>query len=287
MKFASYLTPEGRATYGLLFGDRLIDLGALHPQLATLKDYVASPEFASVNVPKKRKEHSVADITFLPVIPNPGKIVCVGLNYKDHIQETGRSDSEKPALFMRTISSQTAHLGAFIKPSISELFDYEGEVAVVVGKPGRHIAQADAMSHVAGYSCYNDGSVRDWQRHTHQWTAGKNFDQTGAFGPWLATPDVVTDRATTFLTTRVNGQQVQRASLAHMIFCIEDLIAYISTFTRLETGDVIVTGTPGGVGDRRTPPLYLFPGDTVEVEIDGVGLLINTVQEEVDFTQRV
>ena len=280
MKFASYLTPEGRATYGLLFGDRLIDLGALHPQYPTLKDYIGSREFASANVPKKRNEHDVSAVTFLPVIPNPGKIICVGLNYKDHVQETGRSDSEKPALFLRTISSQTAHRGAFVKPKDSERFDYEGEVAIIIGKPGRRISQADAMRHVAGYACYNDGSVRDWQRHTHQWTAGKNFDQTGSFGPWLATADTVTDRAATFLTTRVNGQQVQRASLAQMIFSIEELIAYISTFTRLETGDVIVTGTPGGVGDRREPPLYLFPGDRVEVEIDGVGVLENVVRTE-------
>ena len=165
-----------------------------------------------------------------------------------------------------------------MKPKGSDRFDYEGELAVIVGKPGKHIAAGDAMSHVAGYACYNDGSVRDWQRHTHQWTAGKNFDGTGAFGPWLTKPDAVKDRSQTWLTTRVNGQQVQRASLAHMIFSIEDLIAYIST-SKLETGDVIVTGTPGGVGDRRTPPLYLFPGNVVEVEIDGVGLLRNTVQK--------
>ena len=280
MKFASYLTPEGRATYGLLFGDRLIDLGSLYPQLPTLKDYIASHEFCSANLPKKRIEHDVSTISFLPVIPNPGKIICVGLNYKDHIQETGRTDSEKPALFLRTISSQTHHLGPLMKPACSERFDYEGEVALVIGKPGRHIPQAMAMSHVAGYACYNDGSVRDWQRHTHQWTAGKNFDLAGSFGPWLATADAVSDRAETFLTTRVNGQPVQRASLAQMIFSIEELIAYISTFTCLETGDVIVTGTPGGVGDRRTPPLYLFPGDRVEVEIDGVGLLENIVRLE-------
>lgn len=280
MKFASYVTPEGRATYGLLLGDRLIDLGALHPDLPTLKDYIGSRAFALANAPMRSDGHDVSAITFLPVIPDPGKIICVGLNYKDHIEETGRSDSEKPALFIRTISSQTSHLSPLVKPRCSERFDYEGEVAVVIGMPGRHIKQSDAMSHVAGYSCYNDGSVRDWQRHTHQWTAGKNFDQTGGFGPWLATADTVTDRATTFLTTRVNGRQVQRASLARMIFSIEELIAYISTFTRLETGDVIVTGTPGGVGDKRTPPLYLFPGDKVEVEIDGVGVLINTVESE-------
>ena len=279
MKFASFLTPEGRATYGLLFGDRLIDLGALHPQFATLKAYIGSREFASANIPKKRSEYEVSSVTFLPVIPDPGKIVCVGLNYKDHIHETGRSDSDKPALFIRTNISQTAHRAPLMKPKGSELFDYEGELALIIGKAGKHIAASDALAHVAGYACYNDGSVRDWQRHTHQWTAGKNFDATGAFGPWLATPDAIKDRSQTWLTTRVNGQQVQRASLAHMIFSIEDLIVYISAFTTLETGDVIVTVTPGGVGDRRKPPLYLFPGDKVDVEIDGIGLLENTVQQ--------
>jgi 2-keto-4-pentenoate hydratase/2-oxohepta-3-ene-1,7-dioic acid hydratase in catechol pathway len=281
MKFASFLTPDGRATYGLLYGDRLIDLGALYPQFATLKDYIASKEFASASVPKKRSEHEVSAVTFLPVIPNPGKIICVGLNYKDHIQETGRSDSEKPALFIRTTISQTSHRAPLMKPKGSDRLDYEGELALIIGKPGKHIAAGDALNHMAGYACYNDGSVRDWQRHTHQWTAGKNFDGTGSFGPWLATTDAIKDRSHTWLTTRVNGQTVQRASLAHMIFSIEDLIVYISAFTNLETGDVIVTGTPGGVGDRRSPPLYLFPGDTVEVEIDGVGVLENTVQEAV------
>jgi 2-keto-4-pentenoate hydratase/2-oxohepta-3-ene-1,7-dioic acid hydratase in catechol pathway len=280
MKFASFLTPDGRATYGLLYGDRLIDFGAAYPQHASLKDFLGSKEFESRSVPKKSTAHDLSAVTFLPVIPNPGKIICVGLNYKDHIQETGRSDSEKPALFIRTTISQTAHRAPLMKPRTSDRFDYEGELALVIGKPGKHIDGRDALKHVAGYACYNDGSVRDWQRHTHQWTAGKNFDGTGAFGPWLATTDAVKERNQTWLTTRVNGQQVQRASLAHMIFSIEDLVAYISAFTRLETGDVIVTGTPGGVGDRRTPPLYLFPGDKVEVEIDGVGLLENTVQEE-------
>lgn len=280
MKFASFLTRRGRATYGLLYGDRLIDLGAIYPQHATLKDYIASREFKTISVPKKREEHDLSAIRFLPVIPNPGKIICVGLNYRDDVQEPASLDSDKPTIFIRTLNSQTAHLDALIKPSASDCFDYEGEVAIIIRKPGRHIAESEAMNYVAGYSCYNDGSIRDWQRHSHQWTAGKNFDHTGSFGPWLATRDVVSDRAATFLTTRVNGKQVQRTSLAQMIFSFEQLVAYISAFTTLETGDVIVTGTPSGVGDQHTPPFYLFPGDEVEVEVDGVGLLANTVQAE-------
>jgi 2-keto-4-pentenoate hydratase/2-oxohepta-3-ene-1,7-dioic acid hydratase in catechol pathway len=226
------------------------------------------------------RTYPLSEIKFLPVITDPGKIVCVGLNYQEHVHETGRSDSEKPALFLRTAVSQTAHLAPMIKPKASDRFDYEGELALVIGKPGRHIKAEQALTHIAGYSCYNDGSVRDWQRHTHQWTPGKNFDATGSFGPYLVLPDAIGERQNTWLTTRVNGNEVQKANLAQMIFTIEEIIVYVSGFTKLETGDVIVTGTPGGVGDRRQPPLYLFPGDRVEVEITGVGLLENTIALE-------
>jgi len=167
-----------------------------------------------------------------------------------------------------------------IKPRVSERFDYEGELAIIIGQPGRHISQENALQHIAGYACYNDGSVRDWQRHTHQFTPGKNFDGTGSFGPYMVTPDEIGPRETSFLITRLNGEVVQKASLDLMVFSIEEQIAYISTYTTLETGDVIVTGTPGGVGDRRSPPLYMFAGDKVEVEITGVGLLQNIVANE-------
>jgi 2-keto-4-pentenoate hydratase/2-oxohepta-3-ene-1,7-dioic acid hydratase in catechol pathway len=189
-----------------------------------------------------------------------------------------RPDSEKPALFMRSANSQMAHGDPLVRARVTQKLDYEGELALIIGKPGRYISKADAFSHIAGYACYNDGTMRDWQRHTHQWTPGKNFDNTGAFGPWMVTE--LGDRAKIFLTTRVNGEQRQRASLAHMIFSIEELIEYISGYTTLETGDVIVTGTPGGVGDKRNPPSYLVAGDKVEIEIDGVGLLQNEVVQE-------
>ncbi|MDB5650153.1 MAG: putative bifunctional enzyme with isomerase/decarboxylase [Hyphomicrobiales bacterium] len=280
MEFASFKTPNGKSTYGMVTGDRVVDLGADRPNLPSLKAFIGSDEFVSGKVAPKGTEYALSEVTLLPVIPDAGKIICVGLNYSEHIKETGRSDSEFPVLFLRTNTSQAAHEAPLLKPTLSERFDYEGELALVIGKPGRHISKSEAMSHVAGYACYNDGSVRDYQRHTHQYTGGKNFDQTGSFGPTLVMPDVIKDRATTMLITRVNGQEVQKASLAQMIFTIEDVIAYASSFTTLETGDVIVTGTPGGVGDRRTPPLYLHDGDVVEVEITGVGVLKNTVVQE-------
>lgn len=280
MEFASFKTPDGKSTYGMVTGDRVVDLGADRPNLPSLKAFIGSDEFVSGKVAQKGTEYALSAVTLLPVIPDAGKIICVGLNYSEHIKETGRSDSEFPVLFLRTNTSQAAHGAPLIKPKLSERFDYEGELALVIGKPGRHIPASEAMAHVAGYSCYNDGSVRDYQRHTHQYTGGKNFDQTGSFGPTLVMPDAIKDRATTMLITRVNGQEVQKASLAQMIFTIEDVIAYASSFTTLETGDVIVTGTPGGVGDRRTPPLYLKDGDNVEVEITGVGILRNPVAQE-------
>ena len=280
MKFVSFVTPSGTTSYGLVVGDSVHDLGVSRPSLPTLKDFLASTEITSGEVKASGPIYKLSEITYLPVIPNPGKIVCVGLNYKDHIKETGRSDSAYPSLFLRTASSQIAHNAPLIKPKVSDRFDYEGELALIIGKPGRHITAENALDHVAGYACYNDGSVRDWQRHTHQFTPGKNFDGTGSFGPWMVTPDEIGTRETSFLITRLNGEVVQKASLDLMVFSIEEQIAYISTYTTLETGDVIVTGTPGGVGDRRSPPLYMFAGDTVEVEITGVGLLHNIVANE-------
>ena len=281
MKFASFISPTGVATYGLISGETVTDLGATRQDLPTLKDFLASEQFTAGMFQPTGPVYPLSAITYLPVIPNPGKIICVGLNYKDHIKETGRSDSAYPSLFLRTASSQIAHNAPMIKPKVSDRFDYEGELALIIGKPGRHISAGNALDHVAGYACYNDGSVRDWQRHTHQVTPGKNFDGTGSFGPWMVTPDEIGARDNTWLITRLNGEVVQKASLDLMVFSIEEQIAYISTFTKLETGDVIVTGTPGGVGDRRTPPLYMVAGDRVEVEITGVGVLHNVVADEV------
>jgi 2-keto-4-pentenoate hydratase/2-oxohepta-3-ene-1,7-dioic acid hydratase in catechol pathway len=219
-------------------------------------------------------------LRFAPVIPDPDKIICVGLNYRDHVAETGRTVTEKPALFARFAGSQVGHGEAMIRPRVSTEFDYEGELAVVIGKAGRHIAAADALAHVAGYACYNEGSVRDWQRHTSQFLAGKTFAGTGAFGPWLVTADEIPDPSTLTLETRVNGQVVQRTTTDLLITPVPELIAYISTILPLLPGDVIVSGTPGGVGAKRTPPLWLRPGDVTEVEVSGIGILRNPVEAE-------
>ena len=194
---------------------------------------------------------------------------------------TGRALTEKPAIFVRMPASQVAHGQAIIRPPESERLDYEGEIAIVIGQGGRRIAEADAWSHIAGYSCYNDGSIRDWQNHTTQWTAGKNYWRTGGFGPWLVTADEIKPNQQMTLTTRLNGVELQRATTDMMIHSIPRQIAYISTFIPLLPGDVIVTGTPGGVGNKRTPQLFMKPGDTVEIEVDAVGILRNSVRDEV------
>lgn len=219
----------------------------------------------------------LADITFLPVIPEPGKIFCVGHNYEEHRVETGRDPTKFPLLFLRVAESQAGHHQPILMPAESTQLDYEGEIAVVIGKAGRRIAEADAWNYVAGYSAYNDGSVRDWQKHTLQFTAGKNFTGTGAFGPWMVTRDEIADGEELTLETRLNGQVMQKTTTASMIFSIPVLIEYISAFTSLQPGDVIVTGTPGGVGAKRVPPVWMKPRDTVEIEVGKVGVLVNSI----------
>ena len=227
-----------------------------------------------------RPDLAMSDVSFLPVIPDPGKILCIGLNYLKHKQETGRPDVDNPTVFTRYADSQVAHLAPLIKPAVSDRFDYEGEMAVIIGKGGRNISEEHALSHVAGYACYNDGSVRDWQRHTMQFTPGKNFPGTGGFGPMLVTADEVGDYTKLPIQTRLNGEVMQDASIADLIFPLQRVIAYCSTFTPLSPGDVILTGTPDGVGDKRKPPVYMRDGDRVEVEIGMLGTLVNPVIDE-------
>jgi 2-keto-4-pentenoate hydratase/2-oxohepta-3-ene-1,7-dioic acid hydratase in catechol pathway len=281
MKFASFKI-NGAASWGLIDGAEAVDLGAaLRDRFFDLKSAIAAgalTEAAAASA--KAARHPLKNITWLPVIPNPDKILCIGLNYETHRKETGRSEVENPTVFGRFANSQTGHLANIIRPRVSKDLDFEGELALIIGKPGRYISRASAWDHIAGYACYNEGSVRDFQRHTHQFTPGKNFPDTGAFGPWMVTPDEAGDLAPLRLQTRLNGEVVQDATISQMIFGIPQQIEYCSSFTRLEPGDVIVTGTPGGVGSRRTPPLWMKPGDVVEVEIDRIGLLRNGVAEE-------
>jgi 2-keto-4-pentenoate hydratase/2-oxohepta-3-ene-1,7-dioic acid hydratase in catechol pathway len=281
MKFASFKI-NGTTSWGLIDGAEAVDLGALtRGRFADLKSVIAAGALAEVAAAAaKAARYPLDKITWLPVIPNPDKILCTGLNYETHRKETGRTEVENPTVFGRFANSQTGHLANIIRPRVSKDLDFEGELAVIIGRPGRHIARAAAWDHIAGYACYNEGSVRDYQRHTHQFTPGKNFPETGAFGPWMVTPDEAGDVAPLRLQTRLNGQVVQDATISQMIFGIPQQIEYCSSFTRLEPGDVIVTGTPGGVGARRTPPLWMKPGDVVEVEIDRIGLLRNGIADE-------
>jgi 2-keto-4-pentenoate hydratase/2-oxohepta-3-ene-1,7-dioic acid hydratase in catechol pathway len=281
MKLASFQI-GGKPTWGVIEGDDALDVGALlGDRFPDLKSVIAADALSVMrDAAGKAKRIPTADITWLPVIPNPDKILCIGLNYEMHRKETGRAEVDNPTVFGRFANSQTGHLTNIIRPKVSTHLDFEGELAIIIGKPGRYISQADAWSHIAGYACYNEGSVRDFQRHTHQFTPGKNFPETGGFGPWMMTPDELGDVAPLRLQTRVNGQVVQDATIDQMIFDIPRQIEYCSSFTRLEPGDVIATGTPGGVGAKRTPPLWLKPGDIVEVEIDRLGVLRNGVADE-------
>jgi 2-keto-4-pentenoate hydratase/2-oxohepta-3-ene-1,7-dioic acid hydratase in catechol pathway len=220
-------------------------------------------------------------VRLLPPVPVPPKILCVGLNYDDHLEESGLKKPSYPEIFGRFATSLIAHREPILRPHESIALDYEAELAVVIGKPGRRISQEQALDHVAGYSLFNDATVRDAQLRTPQWTMGKNFDGTGSFGPWLVTPDAVPPGASGLrIQGRLNGRLMQDARTDRLIFSVPALIAMISVAMTLERGDVIITGTPGGVGAARKPPVYMQPGDVFEVEIEGLGVLTNPVKED-------
>jgi 2-keto-4-pentenoate hydratase/2-oxohepta-3-ene-1,7-dioic acid hydratase in catechol pathway len=223
----------------------------------------------------------IADVAHRPLIDDPAaKILCVGVNYLPHIMEMGRERPEYPVIFVRFTTSLVGHGQPMIRPRASAQYDFEGELAVVIGKRARHVPRDRASEYVAGYSCFNDGSVRDFQRHGPQWTPGKNFDRSGAFGPWLVTADEQPDLSRLRLRTMLNGQVVQNEGVGELCFDVPQLIEYCSTWVELSPGDVIATGTPGGVGAGRKPPLWMKAGDTVEVEISGVGTLRNPIRDE-------
>lgn len=281
MKLASFIH-NGRASYGVVEHENIRDAGqSLAVKYPDLKSVLACPDgldlIGSLN---DAPRIPVDAVQWLPPVPNPDKVLCVGLNYSKHIEETGREIPKHPTLFTRFSSAQVGHEQPLILPAASKAFDFEGELAVVIAKGGRHIKAEDALEHVAGYSVFNDGSIRDWQRHTLQFTAGKNFVASGSFGPWIVTRDEVADLNKLVLTTRLNGEVVQHSGIDDLLFKVPDLIAYISTFTELLPGDVIATGTPGGVGAFREPPLWMKAGDVVEVEVSGIGTLRNRVIDE-------
>jgi 2-keto-4-pentenoate hydratase/2-oxohepta-3-ene-1,7-dioic acid hydratase in catechol pathway len=282
VKLISYQT-NGQDSYGAVVGDRVVDLRAVFGTRAPdLKALIAAGlvDEARAALASAKATLPLSEVKLLPVVPNPGKIFCIGLNYGEHVRETGKQVTDKPVIFLRVADSQLAHGEDIVRPRVSERLDYEGEIAIVIGKGGRRIAEADAWQHIAGYSCYNDGSVRDWQLHTSQWAPGKNFWRTGGFGPWLVTADEIAPDQQMTLITRLNGQEMQRATTDMMIHSIPRQIAYLSAFIPLEPGDVIVTGTPGGIGNKRTPPVFMRPGDVVEIEVDAIGVLRNGIRDE-------
>jgi len=280
MKLAS-IRVKGINVWGRVEGDEIIvpDKAFLHAN-PLLVDAIAKDALGMLLEVRESVRIPVAEAEFLPVIPHPGRIICVGINFMPHIIEMGREPPEYPWLFVRWPDSQVGHRQPLVKPLASQKYDFEGELAVIIGKTARHVRAADALNYVAGYSCFMDGSVRDWQNHGSQFTPGKNFKSSGSFGPWLVTTDEIPDPATLNLETRLNGQLMQKAALTELCFDVPSLIEYCSTFAELQPGDVISTGTPGGVGFARKPPVWLQAGDTIEVGIDGIGVLQNPVVAE-------
>lgn len=272
---------DGCLTYGLATDDCIREASdGLRERFADLRALIAAGAYSELQEEAGGEEFSAASIRFAPVIPNPDKILCVGVNYRPHIEEMGRQVPDHPVVFVRFPASLVGHNEPILRPRVSEQFDFEGELAVVIGTRARYVSRASALDHVAGYCCFMDGSIRDWQRHTHQFTPGKNFHKSGAIGPCIVTADEIPDPSVLQLITRVNGEEMQRGQLADLVFDISSLIEYCSTFAELLPGDVIATGTPGGVGAARTPPVWLKPGDSVEVEIPGVGLLRTPVMDD-------
>ena len=278
MRLASF-THHGRDGFGIVRDDHALDLsGEVRTLRAALTQWglpgiEARGKAGGVRVP-------IAELSWLPPIVDADKILCVGLNYHLHAKEAGMAVPTRPSLFVRFAGSQVAHGVPVVRPRASSQFDYEAELAVIIGKTARHAAEDRAEEYIAGYSCFAENSLRDWQKHATQATPGKNFAASGAFGPWLVTPDEAGPVAQMDVIGRLNGREMQRDSAANMIFTVPQLLAYISTFTTLLPGDVIVTGTPAGVGFTRTPPVWLIPGDVFEVEISGVGVLRNAVIDE-------
>ncbi|WP_028731461.1 fumarylacetoacetate hydrolase family protein [Rhizobium leguminosarum] len=276
MRYVSF-NHRGKAKYGYIVGEQVFDLGA-STGFPDLKSHIANRFEALGKEPECTAQLALADITLEAVIPNPDKVLCVAVNYHESDRPT-QDVPAYPVVFTRFAASQTGHDQPLLKPKVSDQFDYEGELAVIIGKPGHQIAQINAMSYVAGYSCFNDGSVRDWQKHSSQFTPGKNFIGSASFGPWMVSNDELMDPTGLDLTTKVNGEVRQLTNTRRMMFTIPWLISYLSAFTRLEPGDVIVTGTPRGFGSSLQPPKFLQAGDVVEVKIGGIGTLRNQVAE--------
>jgi len=276
MKLLSFVA-NGESLFGVVSGDGVIAMNkrvgckSLREALGVLPQIKAAAQGAA-------PDHKLADIKFLPVIPDPELITCAGINYRSHASETGRDIPKQPSMFIRRTNTLVGHEGELIRPTLSQQFDFEGELAVVIGRGGRHIKTEQALEHVAGYTCFVDGSVRDYQKFSV--TSGKNFPGTGPLGPWLVTTDEIPDPTKLTLMTRLNGKEMQRSATDLLIYSVPHIIAFCSDFTPLSPGDVIATGTPEGVGHRRNPQVWMKPGDVLEVEITGIGVLRNRVVDE-------
>ncbi len=286
MKLISF-EKDGAERFGAVTGGGVVDLTGRIGHARTLQELLANDgleaarSYCNTATPTERLEAC----TLLPVITAPAKVICLGLNYRSHAHEVGKPLPKHPVVFHRHSQTLVGHRRPLLRPRVSDQFDYEGELAVVIGKGGGHIAEADALDHVAGYTCFNEASVRDWQRHTHLYGMGKNFRSSGGFGPWLVTSDEIPDPTRLNLRTLLNGTEVQRCSLSDLIFSIPQLISYVSKAIDWLPGDVLVTGTPSGVGLFQDPPRFLVAGDVVEVDITDVGTLSNPIADESDRTQ--
>jgi len=284
MQLVSTVSAQG-ASWGVLNGDTVVDHRAIDPILPdTLAGFIARCATQSglqAAVAAKAAGLSglpLAQVQLAPCIPQPGKIICLGVNYVDHAKEGGNTVADYPTLFLRCSTSLLAHGAPMKVPRISDKLDYEAELAVVIGQRTRHVSEADALGAVFGYACFNDGSLRDYQRRTTQWTIGKNFDGTGGFGPSLVTADELPPGCTGLrIQSRLNGQVMQNANTSDMVFGVAQTLSLLSDVLTLEPGDVVVMGTPAGVGYARNPPVWMKPGDTIEIDIERVGVLSNPV----------
>lgn len=278
MKLMCYRV-AGAPALGVVAGDGVVDVGAAVPDFfAALR--AAGRDAVRALASGRDPDHALSEVEPLMPIAHEARIFCVGQNYAEHISEMGLEMPEFPSIFMRTHASFAPHGADIVKPRVSDQFDYEGELTVVIGDDARHVAEADALDHVAGYTIMNEGSVRDWQRRVAQVTPGKNFDRSGALGPWIATADDIPDPAALTIETRVDGEVRQHASTGDMVFPVPYLVSYISTFCALRAGDLISTGSPSGAAAGFDPPRWLAPGQTVEIEISGIGTLRNQVVAE-------
>jgi 2-keto-4-pentenoate hydratase/2-oxohepta-3-ene-1,7-dioic acid hydratase in catechol pathway len=264
-----------------------VNLTLAAPELPrNLKDLICAPGGLAAADAAARKApasavQTISSVTMLPLIPNPGKIVCMGLNYADHAKEGGNARPEFPSFFLRGNSSMVGHNQAIVRPKASTQLDYEAELAVIVGKKARHLTADNALDYIAGYSCFNDGSIRNYQRKSSQWTIGKNFDGTGPFGPCLVTPEELPPGAAGLrIQSRLNGKVMQDANTDVFLWNVVEALRIITECMTLEPGDVIITGTPAGVGYARTPPVWMAPGDICEIEVEGVGILSNPIVDE-------